>query len=198
MKIFGLKKSLSLENFGLEKKSRYRSLWNFLVSSLSVTQVGEPDNFVTRQVWEIQLPDFLAAHHLQSKGVCAKYLPGFYKQLRVQGFDLQELGMDNLVRILKDRVEVLTRWQHRLKSDFNVGFVNVDLTESCILVWLAHLRLTPAERSQSPTRCKLDVWRSFKRSLGGPRGRSTRDWDIWLGYSFRQCRGEEQNGDHAS
>jgi len=28
---------------------------------------------------------------------------------KVKGFDLQELGMDNLVRILKDRVEVLTR-----------------------------------------------------------------------------------------
>ena len=34
-KIFGLKKSLGLENFGLEKKFRYRSRWNFLVSSLS-------------------------------------------------------------------------------------------------------------------------------------------------------------------
>ena len=41
--------------------------------------------------------------------VCVQNTCGFYKQLRVQGFDLQELGMDNLVRILKDRVEVLTR-----------------------------------------------------------------------------------------
>ena len=39
-KIFGLEKSLGLglENFGLEKKSRYWSRWNFLVSSLSDKQ----------------------------------------------------------------------------------------------------------------------------------------------------------------
>ena len=50
-KIFCLKKSIGLGNFGLEKNSRYRSRWNFLVSSLSAGNTGHFVQFCCKWVF---------------------------------------------------------------------------------------------------------------------------------------------------
>ena len=58
----------------------------------------------------MQVSHLLPTYHLQSEGLFLEILENQIVKTLFQGFDLREVGMDNLVKLLKDRVEVLARY----------------------------------------------------------------------------------------